>query len=405
MRGRLFAATMAQLLVGRINYVGAPIFAVATALSVALRYARQRVQFGSPEKPIISYSTHYSMLMEVSAKLVAFQLIRNNIIRRLPAVKSSIDSESKEVALYHAQLSGLKAYVCEWSYVILGQLRVMCGGAGIMHSNLIGMLHNYFDVFQTAEGDRTVLYQQLGKKLLSDAHARFSGATGMLRFAGSILSQQMIVLNPLLAMVEANEEDNIAQPGFLIHALSLRHEIAMRTLIARMQNLTTASKNAQTPAEAWNTALPYTIHACDCYLEYIIFEELNDQLNQFKTYYAAEKQRRGENFQPPRNGVGVPTLDLDLVSGCLTTVASVVGLSFLKKDAAFFATERVFSTLRTKTVENAFFAKTKVLYEKYADLLLESHEIVDEFVKAPLGQRDGNYVAHILATVKPAAKL
>lgn len=395
---------MSQLLVGRINYVAAPIFGVATALAVALRYARQRVQFGAPEKPIISYTTHYSMLMEVSAKVVAFQLIRNNVIRRLPAVKLSIESENPEVALYHAELSGLKAYVCEWAYVILGQLRVMCGGAGIMHSNLIGMLHNYFDVFQTAEGDRTVLYQQLGKKLLSDAQKRFNGPQGMLKFFGSIMSQQLVVLNPFLTMVEENTDDSVSEPGFLLKALTLRYDIAIRKLVGRIQNLTTAVR-PQSPAEAWNTVLPATIHVCECYIEHFIFQECYDQLKAFKAFSVEEKKKRAENPSNTKKDTKGSTPDLDLVLGCLRTVSAIVGLSFLRKDAAFFSVERVFSTMRSVAVDNAYFANTKLLNEKYSDLLLESHEVIDEFIKAPLGQKDGNYVAHILATVKPTAKL
>lgn len=396
---------MAQLLVGRINYVGAPIYGVATALAIALRYARQRVQFGSPEKHIISYTTHYSTLMDISAKIVVFQLARNNIIRRLPAVKASIDTENLDVSLYHAQLSGLKAYICEWAFVVLGQLRVMCGGAGIMLSNSIGHLHNFFDVFQTAEGDRTVLYQQLGKKLLADAFTRYNGASGMLKYAGSIISQQLISLNPILSIVEDNTEANVSAHGFLLHALSLRHEITMRNLIGRLQDLTTRAKRPESPAEAWNSILPYTIQACDAYLEYFVFKEIYDQIASFKLYHAEERKRRAENLQNVKSGEFVPTPDLDLVSGSLHTVASVAGLSFLRKDAAFFSTERIFSRQRTIAVENAFFSTTKLLNEKYSNLLLESHEVVDEFIKAPLGQRDGNYVGHILATVKPVAKL
>lgn len=468
--GKLFAATMAQLLVGRINYVGAPLLGLQTALSTAIIYARSRRQFSpkgpkAPETPIIQYSTHYTYLMDTLAKTVAIQFARNDIIARLPAAKAAMEASNKELsksakrsrkaakeaeisskdsknsenqktqassasigpenkvdtkkkvysnditmAEYHALLSGLKAYVCEWSYISFGHLRVMCGGAGIMLSNGIGALHNYFDVFQTAEGDRVVLYQQLGKFLLSEASKQYAGFSGMIKYGTNYIQHQLIASNPILALIETKSEEKLSKPGFLLKALQMRQSIAIRFLVGRIQDLMTGSASdgkTRSGDEAWNLSLDYIIRACDAYLERYIFEQCYLQLKKFRVFYADEKERRTKIANGTKNGKdaanassgNLPTPDLDMVLGCLTTVTAVLGLGFISKDQVGFW--GLFSQSGQHAIREAWTTNCKRMNDKYSQLLLDSSEVTDEWIKAPQGQADGDYVSHILKAVKP----
>jgi acyl-CoA oxidase len=393
---RLFAATMAQLTVGRIGYIGAPLLGVETALWTALRYAHQRLQFspsaGSPETPIIQYSTHYSMLMNTMAKMIALQFGLNDIIHRLPTANNNPDL----VPEYHATISGLKAYVCEWAYIQLGHLRVMCGGGGIILANGIGQLHNFFDVFQTAEGDRIVLYQQLGKYLVSETAKKFRGFQGLFTFGLEIISQNLVAMNPLLSVAESNAEPNISSHGFIMKALEIRQKATIRDVISRIQNFTTAP-TPLSPAQAWNESLPQIIKACDAFLELYIFQRCCAQVNQFDVDLPPSR---------PATSLAPTKLATDMARDCLRTVVTVTGLGFIKDDLQFFARNNLFSSSRCNSIEEVWMIHCKRLVERHVELLLMSGGIVPEFIKAPHGQKDGNYVEHLMAAMKPSqAKL
>lgn len=391
---KLFAATMAQLTVGRINYIAAPVVGLETALSIAIRYARQRRQFSpakdSPETPIIEYSTHYSTLMNLMAKTVALQFVRSDVIRRLPNARA----DPSLLPEYHATVSGLKAYVCEFAYIELGHLRVMCGGGGIVLANGIGKLHNYFDVFQTAEGDRVVLYQQLGKFLVLRTAKKFSGINGLVQYGLEIAGQNLIAKNPLLSLVESNSDSSIASHGFILKALQLRQKISIREVLVKLQNLTTAPKPL-TPAQAWNETLPQVITACDAFLELYVFQMCCEEVKSF-----SEKYPHLSSETPSSQS----KLAIEMVRQCMDTVITVAGLGFLKSDFQFFVRNGLFSAARCSAIENVWMSNCKLMSEKHLDLLLASSEVLEEFNNAPQGKPD--YVAQMLKVMKPSqAKL
>ena len=423
---KLFSATMAQLLVGRINYVGAPLLALQIALSTSIRYSLSRRQFSlgisQTETPIIQYTTQYSVLMHTLAKTIALQFAKNSMISRFYSDKK----DPELLADYHATLSGLKAYVCEWAYVQLGHLRVMCGGAGIILANGIGALHNYFDVFQTAEGDRTVLYQQLGKHIVSTTAKRFAGTFGLLNFGLEVLGQQLIQLNPLLSLVEANQDEDLTSPGFLLKALEMRAKTTIRNVLSQMQNLTTAAKPLS-PYDAWNACLPNIISASNAYLEHYVYKQCYDLIKEFEqrsptdasptaTATAADSQKDShkvtEEFSSTIEGssASVPTtnrkLALDLVKDCLHTISAVAGLGFIKEDFGFYMRAGVFSSKRCDAIERAWMANCTKMRDNFIPLLLDSAEITPQFIDAPQGAKDGDYVTQILKVMKPSqAKL
>jgi acyl-CoA oxidase len=393
---KLFAATLSQLLIGRINYVGAPLIGMQIALNTAIRYANARRQFATNsadqnphlETQIMQYTTHYTTLMHFLAKTVALQFSRNAVIGRLSTAKSSPES----LAEYHALLSGLKAYVCEWSYVSLGHLRVMTGGTGIILSNGIGHLHNFFDVFQTAEGDRTVLYQQLGRYLVTRATKNFQGISGMLHFASQVFSQLLVQYNPILSMVEDNEEENLCSPGFLLKALELRHLTTIRDLLSKMQTLATAAI-PRAPSQIWNDCLLDIISVSDAYLELFVFQQCHDQLTLLKS-------KRASASTPAEQST------IDTVYACMKNVAAVCGLGFLKEDFQFFMRSGLFSAKRCHFIENAWVKACQQLRDHHCEMLLTSSEMVECFYDAPIGQKDGDYPTHVLRAMKPSqAKL
>jgi acyl-CoA oxidase len=61
----------------------------------------------------------------------------------------------------HALSAGIKAYVTSYTAKSLSVCREACGGHGYAAVNRFGTLRNDHDIFQTFEGDNTVLLQQV----------------------------------------------------------------------------------------------------------------------------------------------------------------------------------------------------------------------------------------------------
>lgn len=62
----------------------------------------------------------------------------------------------------HALSAGLKAYVTHYTANALSVCRESTGGHGYAAVNRLGAMRSDHDIFQTFEGDNTVLLQQVG---------------------------------------------------------------------------------------------------------------------------------------------------------------------------------------------------------------------------------------------------
>ncbi|GBG72770.1 hypothetical protein CBR_g12338 [Chara braunii] len=157
-----FAATLGELVGGRVALASGSNGVLKMATTIAVRYSLLRQQFGPPNEPeiaILDYQSMQQKLMPMLASTYAFHFATADLIKRYADMKKTKDDA--QVADVHVLSAGLKAYVTSYTNRAISICREACGGHGYAAVNRLGALRNDHDIFLTFEGDNTVLLQQL----------------------------------------------------------------------------------------------------------------------------------------------------------------------------------------------------------------------------------------------------
>lgn len=157
-----FAATLGELVGGRVGIAYSSVGVLKVAVTIAVRYALLRHQFGPPKQPEISvldYQSHQNKLMPMLASSYAFHFATVQLVDKYSEMKKTNDEDL--IADVHILSSGLKAYITSYTAKSISICREACGGHGYAAVNRFGALRNDHDIFQTFEGDNTVLLQQV----------------------------------------------------------------------------------------------------------------------------------------------------------------------------------------------------------------------------------------------------
>lgn len=157
-----FAATLGELVGGRVGLAYSSVGVLKIAVTIATRYSLLRQQFGPPKQPevsILDYQSHQHKLMPMLASTYAFHFATSHLVEKYSEMKKTHDDQL--VSDVHALSAGLKAYVTSYTAKSLSVCREACGGHGYAAVNRFGSLRNDHDIFQTFEGDNTVLLQQV----------------------------------------------------------------------------------------------------------------------------------------------------------------------------------------------------------------------------------------------------
>jgi Acyl-CoA dehydrogenase, C-terminal domain len=156
------------LTTGRMLIAQAAVDSLKIGVTIALRYAHLRPQFGNT--PIMNYVTHQFRLLPVLADAYALHLglghLKVAAFDRTPATAAEATEHGKRV---HVMSAGLKA-AATWRKVEgLQHCRECCGGQGFLAANKIGPMAVDTNVDVTFEGDNTVMMQQVAKALVDTA--------------------------------------------------------------------------------------------------------------------------------------------------------------------------------------------------------------------------------------------
>jgi acyl-CoA oxidase len=141
------------------------------ALTIAVRHALSRRQFGPPDGEevfLLDYRTHQRRLLPALAKTYALHFAQGELVERLHGVFTGAVDDERERRELETLAAGIKAVATWHATATIQECREACGGMGYLKGNRLAALKADTDVFTTFEGDNTVLLQLAGKNLLTD---------------------------------------------------------------------------------------------------------------------------------------------------------------------------------------------------------------------------------------------
>jgi acyl-CoA oxidase len=166
-----FFTMLGTLIQGRVSVCGASISATKVALTLAVRHAESRRQFGAPgedEVVLMDYRTHQRRLLPALAKTYALHFAQEELVARLHHVFTSDQELEREKRELETLAAGVKAIATWHATATIQECREACGGLGYLRASRFAALKADTDVFTTFEGDNTVLLQLAAKNLLTD---------------------------------------------------------------------------------------------------------------------------------------------------------------------------------------------------------------------------------------------
>ncbi|KAJ9561631.1 hypothetical protein OSB04_006791 [Centaurea solstitialis] len=264
-----FAATLGELVGGRVGLAYSSVGVLKIAATIAIRYSLLRQQFGPPKKPeisILDYQSQQHKLMPMLASTYAFHFAAVNLVAKYAEMKKSRDEQL--TADVHALSAGLKAYVTSYTAKSLSVCREACGGHGYAAVNRFGSLRNDHDIFQTFEGDNTVLLQQVAGDLLKQYQEKFRGGTFAVtwNYLRESMNTYLSQPNPVTARWEG--EDHLRDPKFQLDAFRYRTSRLLQSAAVRLR------KHTKTLGSfgAWNRCLNHLLTLAESHIETVILE-------------------------------------------------------------------------------------------------------------------------------------
>lgn len=190
---RRFFTMLGTLIQGRVSVCGASISASKVALTIAIRRALTRRQFGPPgaeEAVLLDYRTHQRRLLIPLAHAYALHFAQERLVADVHEVFTNEDVPDRKRRELETLAAGVKAVATWQATATIQTCREACGGAGYLRANRFAALKADTDVFTTFEGDNTVLLQLAAKNLLTDYKDQFGelDPLGLAQFfAGQVL--------------------------------------------------------------------------------------------------------------------------------------------------------------------------------------------------------------------------
>ncbi|MDP5168960.1 MAG: acyl-CoA dehydrogenase family protein [Bacteroidia bacterium] len=347
-----FFTMLGTLVGGRICVPMAGLSAAKSGLSIAIRYANRRRQFGKagePESTIMSYPSHQMRLMPLLASTFVFDVVQKRMADRYVAEKDTghISRELESMA------AGIKALSTWHSTATLQECREACGGNGYLAVNRLGQLKADTEIFSTFEGDNTVLLQLVAKGRLTEFRQSFGAMNvgGMLLWAGSEAMRSVTEKNPIT--IRNTDPDHLSDTDFHLAALRYREDRLVWTAGQRVKHRISAGLE---PYDAVMEVQTHLLELARAYMERMILEDYHAWLG---------------------------TLDENDEKQILRKLGDLFALGLLHKHAAWFLEQDYFANAKSKAIRSLREQLCASL-APYAESLVEVWAIPDPLLYAPI---------------------
>lgn len=299
---RRFFTMLGTLVQGRVCVGGAAINSSKVALSIAVRYALERRQFGNPGGPeelLLDYGRHQRRLFVPLARTYALHFAQDVLAHQLHAVFSASEEvDERTRRALESRAAGTKALGTWHASRTIQECREACGGAGYLSANRFDALRADTDVFTTFEGDNHILLQLVAKGLLTDYSSSFGDLDqlGMVRFVAGLAVETVIERTAVHKLLERikdvlpggdedwDQEAGLLDPAYQLAMLRWREEHMLAGVARRLKRGMDAGME---PAAVFSQCQDHVIGAARAHVERLVLEAFVD-----KTAAAADGDNR-----------------------------------------------------------------------------------------------------------------
>ncbi|MDX2194465.1 MAG: acyl-CoA dehydrogenase [Gemmatimonadales bacterium] len=352
--GKRFFTMISTLVGGRITIAASALSAAKSGLAIAVRYGARRRQFGpqpGQEVPLLDYLTHQRRLLLPLARTYALDFGIKRLVRDFQRRTAATEREMEGLA------AGLKAVATWHTGETLQLARECCGGVGYRAENRIGVLRADTDIFQTFEGDNTVLMQLLAKGLLTGyrEHLGGLGFTGLVRYLARATGTRLARRNAVVSRL--TDEEHLRDPAFQLGALRYREERLLRSAARRLKGRLDDGMDA---FGALIEVQDHLLHLAGAHIDRVVHEAFRDAIPQ----------------------VGGGTRE------ALLRLADLYALSMLERHEGWYLANGLFEAPKAKAIRaqvNALCAELR----PHAVALVDGFGIPDALLAAPIALGDG----------------
>jgi acyl-CoA oxidase len=228
---RRFFTMIGTLVGGRVSVGAAAVNVAKSALTIAVRYAHRRRQFGlepSAETLLIDYPLHQQRLIPRLAATYAHHFAFESLI-------DDFANDASDQRRLEARAAGLKAYATWHTIDTIQVAREACGAQGYLVVNRLTTMGADADIFTTYEGDNTVLTQLVAKALLSDFRQQFESMNiiGLVRYLAHRTTGALTEATPITR--SPTDDNRLLDASWQIEQLRWREEHQVVSLARRIK--------------------------------------------------------------------------------------------------------------------------------------------------------------------------
>ncbi|WP_136518126.1 MULTISPECIES: acyl-CoA dehydrogenase family protein [Cellulomonas] len=367
--GRRFFTMLGTLVQGRVSLDGAAVNASKIALAIAVTYANQRRQFaggGSDEVTLLDYGQHQRRLLPLVAETYAAAFAHEELLAAFDDVFSGRGDTPENREDLETLAAALKPTSTWGALRTIQTAREACGGQGFLAENRLTGLHADMDVYVTFEGDNTVLYQLVAKRLLADyaksLKALQADRGDMARFVAERVADVALHRTPLIRAVQALGDLGDARRS----VGQLRDEQTQRDLLTdRVEAKVAQVAQALAPARKMSpdkAAALFNAH-------------------QHELIEAA--RAHAERVQWEAFTAGVARVEDPGTKQVLTWLRDLFGLTLIERDLAWYLVNGRLSAGRARTV-TSYIERLLARLRPHAQDLVDAFGYRQEHLRAPI---------------------